>query len=215
MKKANPLLKFSNCGFTIIETLVVIAILAIVGVLILIIFTQSLRANNKAQIISSIKKNGQTVLETMDKVIRNADKVVCVGTFNTLTPNDSIVVVNGGTYTRYRFIAAVGTTTNGQIQQDSPQPPSVGANDPSGKYSQAYLCTNPLGVESPTPFQTLTDTDANNGVSVLNGSFTRNPKPGFKDTVTISFQVARGVAASNATATQVDPVSFSETIELR
>lgn len=198
-------------GFTIVETLVVITILAIVGILVLVIFTQSLKGNNRAQILSSIKKNGQSVLETMDKNIRNADNVVCVGTYAAV--NDSLVVVNKGAYTRYRFIAPIGTTANGQIQQDSPQPPSVAANDP--KYSKAYLCTNPLGVESSTPVQTLTDTDPKTGASVQNGLFTRSPKAGFKDTVTISFQVARGVGATDATASQIDAVPFSETIGLR
>lgn len=206
----------SKRGFTIIESLVVIAILAIVGILVLVIFTQSLRGNNRGQILSSIKKNGQAVLETIDKTIRNADKIVCTGTYYTsyTTNSDTLVVVAGGNYTRYRFIPPSGSTDNGKIQQDFPTPPSVAANDP--KYSKIYICNNPLGVESSsTTPQTLTDTDTNTGASVQNGSFTRNAKAGFKDTVTISFQIAPPVGASPSLAGQIDPVTFSETVELR
>ena len=80
-------------GFTLVEILVVIAILSVLGVLILTIFTRTLRGSNKSQIIGKIKQNGQSVLEQMDKTVRNSDKVVCVISSN-------LVVVKNGIYTR-------------------------------------------------------------------------------------------------------------------
>src|SRR5258708_9441813 len=101
-------------GFTLVELLVVIAILSILGVMILTIFTRSLRGNNKSQVIATIKQNGQSVLENIDKTIRNSDNVVCISIdLNTL------VIVKDGTYTRYRFVPS-SPSINGLIQQDTP-----------------------------------------------------------------------------------------------
>lgn len=184
-------------GFTLVEILVVIAVLAIAGLLVLYIFTNSLRASNKAQILSSIKKNGQAVLETMDKSIRNAKNVVCIS-----NSGDTIVIDNWVKYIRYRF-------TGGKIQQeDLPKPSSVPASDP--KYSQSYLCSDP----SVSPI-TLSDTNPQTGVLIQNGLFTLNKSAGFKDTVTIKFEVTYPAGVYPALVGQIDPVNFATTVQLR
>lgn len=193
-------------GFTLIELLVVIGVLSIVGILVLNIFAQSLRGNNKAQILSSIKKNGESILQNLDKVIRDSDHLVCVGTF--IATNDTLVVVGEGKYTRFRFTAPT-TSVNGKIQQDFPSPPPVPANDPN--YSQAYLCAEPAN--SP---QILTDTNPQTGTSVQSGSFTKQTgKAGYKDILTIQFTLRPGVGAPSSVAGQIDDVAFATSIELR
>ena len=45
-------------GFTLIEMIVVVAVLIIMGAILSQIFSNTLRGSNKAQVLSSIKQNG-------------------------------------------------------------------------------------------------------------------------------------------------------------
>lgn len=191
-----------NKGFTLAEILVVIAVLAILGGLILVIFINTLRGSNKSQILLSIKQNGQSVLETMDKTVRNADEVVC-------TSSDTLVTVKDGFYTRFKFIPPT-STTNGLIQQDSPVKPQPPAQESDLKLFIDSVCINPL-VEAGT----LTDTNSQTGVSARDGSFTRDKQAGFKDKVIIKFTLVAPIAAPPAVAGQIDPVTFQTTVQLR
>src|SRR5687768_12900301 len=67
----------NQLGFTLVEMLVTIAILALMGAVMTEVFVRTLRANNKAQVLSIMKQNGQTALETMDKIVRNATAIHC------------------------------------------------------------------------------------------------------------------------------------------
>lgn len=232
-------------AFTLIELLVVIAVLAFLGAIILVVFTNSLRGNNKAQIIALIKQNGQASLETMDKTIRNADRVVCptfASPTDTTVYSNTIVTVNQGTYTMYRAVAprVAGDTstnnrscmtdadttkpTNGCIIRDTPLLPS---SQPQGADPNLYIrdfentvCLNPL-----TSPQILTDTNPQTGVSIqcmgndctipANQVFKRDRSTGFKDKVTIQFLANPGVGAPAALSGQIDAVTFQTTVELR
>lgn len=195
-------------GFTLIEMLVVISVLSVVGVLLLTIFTRTLKSGNKTQIIQAMKQNGQAVMDSMDKTVRNSDRVVCPA-----DTGDTLAVVKNGLYTKYRFSPPT-TSTNGYIQQESFNLPST---PPAGSDPNLYirdfevtLCTDPM--QSP---QTITDTNLQTGVSVFNGLFTRLKSAGFKDQVTIKFDIRYGVGAPQAVTGQVDPVSFQTSIQLR
>mgnify|MGYP001616960157 FL=1 len=198
-------------GFTLVEILVVISVLSVAGVIILTIFTRTLKGNNKAQILSVIKQNGQAVLENMDKTIRGADNVVCIS-----PDNKTLVVAQGGIYTRYRFVAPIPDTANGLIQQANPIQPDTGDNSDI-KLFKDNVCTDPMGTDTHggNLINILTDTDLQSGVSVENGSFNKNPQSGFKDTITINFQLAHALKAPPAVAGQIDPVTFQTTIQLR
>lgn len=218
-------------GFTLVEVLVAISIVAIVGVIIVGIFADTLRGSNKAQILAVIKQNGQAVLESMDKNIRGADNIVCppqpspsAGPVS--VSSDTLVVEKNGCFTRYRYVApspSSNPTQNGQIQQDYPQPdPAVPCptNSPvpsptSAAWFYAHVCTDPL--VSP---KTLTDTNDQSGVSVTkpvgsSGIFTRNVQSGSKDSLSVSFILNPGVAVPPALSGQIDPVTFQTTIQLR
>lgn len=207
-------------GFTLIEMLVVIAIVSILGVLLLTIFTRSLKGSNKSQIIGAIKQNAQAVLENMDKTIRNSDNVVCYS--NLSNPGPTIVTIKDGCYTRYRFIAPSpipNPTQNGQIQQDNPQldpdSPCVVAVSPAPPPQDVNtfvisVCNDPM--INPT---ILTDTNTQKGVSVKSAIFGKNPSAGFKDSVTIQFEVGAGEKAPSAVVGQIDTINFQTTIQLR
>lgn len=210
--------QFTGNGFTLVEMLIVIAILSVVGVLILTIFTRTLRGNNKSQIIGAIKQNGQLVLETMDKTIRNSDRVVCA-------PGLTIVVVKEGKYTRYRFTAPNTNSSppaNGYLQQEifglPSSPPSGGDQKLFIRDFESTICTDP----SVNP-QILTDTNLETGVSVdcIDSNCNTNPvfkgdKPvGYKAQVTINFALWPGVQASQIVRGQIDATRFQTTIQLR
>ncbi len=191
-----------NRGFTLVEILVVMAIMAIIGTIMVAIFTNTLRGSNKSQILAVIKQNGQAVLENMDKTIRGADNVICPQQIGPLS--DTLVFEKNGIYTRFRFIPP-SATINGSIQQDSPV---VGSDINLFIYN---VCSTDLL----PPVITLTDTNSQSGVSVMSGLFTRNKQPGFKDSVTVFFKLGSGVGIPTAVSSQIDPVTFQTTVQLR
>lgn len=201
-----------NSGFTLAEILVVIGVLSIMGVLVLTIFTRSLRGNNKSQIISAIKENGQSILESLDKTIRNADNVVCIRT--TSMPNSmtisSLTYVKDGVYTRFRIRADSSKVTTGFIQQDKPVPSQQETADPKLFVERVCDPNNPM-------FQAivLTDTNTQTGISLVNGAFNVNKQAGFKDVINIRFVLAPGKDAPSSITGQIDPVTFETTIQLR
>lgn len=62
-------------GFTLVELLVVIGILGVVVGSSLLFLTNILRGSNQVRVVSEIKQNGQTVLDVIDRQIRNAESV--------------------------------------------------------------------------------------------------------------------------------------------
>lgn len=194
-----------NKGFTLVEILVVIAIIAIVGTMLVAIFSSALRGSNKAQILAVIKQNGQAVLENMDKIIRGADNVVCSG-------EQTLVIVKDGIYIRYKF-SPPSANTNGVIQQDNPVQPATG-NNSDIKLFKDNVCSDPMGTDSPV-VNTLNDNNILSGISVENGAFTRDKSAGFKDQIIIKFDLRPGVDVPAAISGQIDPVSFQTAIQLR
>lgn len=198
----------NSSAFTLVEILVVIAVVSIVGTILAAIFINTLRGGNKSQILALIKQNGQAVLENMDKTIRGADNVVCSS-----STGNTLVVVKNGCYTRYRF-------KDSQIWQDNPQPDSSTScitNPPSPTPKDIKTFTNDVCTDS-DPMNSpniLTDINPQSGVSVSAGLFTRSAQPGLKDSITVTFTLDHGISAPASVAGQIDPVVFTTTIGLR
>lgn len=201
-------------GFTIVEILVATAVAGIVGIMLVMIFANTLRGSNKSQILAVIKQNGQAVLENMDKTIRNSDNVVCVS-----SSNKTLLVVKNGTYTRYRIVlytdtfgtapdSCRGSGTNGCIVQDNPV--RVGAETDTEFMIRACSSVDPM-----VSATVLTDTNTQTGVKIESGLFTRNTSAGFKDQMTIVFKLKPAVLIPPAIANQIDPVTFQTTVQLR
>lgn len=185
-----------NRGFTLVELLVVIAIISVMGVFMTDIFFRSLQASNRAQILSQIKQNGQTAMEKMEKDIRDADAVVCHST-------DTIMIDMKGVYLRYRFIPQVAVSTNGMIKSDNP---------PRDTLNPCVSGASPQ-VEAST--QTLTNSNPLNGVSIKNGRFERSQQAGFKDTVTIKFDIYPAINVPTQIYSQITAVTLTTTVVLR
>lgn len=194
-------------GFTLIEALVVIGVLSVIGMIILNVFSRSLRGSNKSQILGSIKQNGQSVLENIDKTVRGADNIVCPA----LTSSDArtLVVRSAGAYTRYRFFDEDNT-----IKQDNPVKQ---IDETTGLEETEPIFVNRVCFfEDPMPGSTiLTDTNPKTGVRVISGQFSRSRSAGFSDQLTVKFSLKPGAGAPEAVAGQIDPVHFETTIQLR
>lgn len=213
----------SSNGFTIAEILVVMAIVAVVGTIMVVVFTNTLRGSNKSQMISAIKQNGQAVLDNMDKTIRNADDLVC---FPISPPGNTIVVVQNGIYTRYRIVfpdtvcADLVTETDGCIVQDHP----TKQTDPNTLQLETdpVFRNNVCSSSDPMPrsgssdhANILTDTNLRTGVKIDSGSFTASKPGGYQAVISINFVLKPGVEAPESIAGQVDPITFQTSVGLR
>lgn len=196
-------------GFTLAEVLVVMAIVSIMGVLLTEIFFRSLRGGNKANLISSLKQNGQSVLESMDKSIRNSDLIVCPQISGGQASADTLVILDDGIYTRYKFIKET-LQQNGKIERDNPK---LLEGEPLKDFLN-IICSPSDLLENPV---TLTDTNPETGISINydKSKFVREKKSGFKDIVTVEFEIQAGVKVPKAISQSVDPLLFKTTIELR
>ena len=226
-------------GLTLVELLVVISVLGIAGVLILNIFTATLKGSNKTQVIGAIKQNGQAVLEVMDKTIRNSDNVVCpffLSPTDTASYSNTLVTVKNGIYTRYRLIVPGNTNTasgnncgstsgTGCLVYDNPIKQIIEATQIEETDPQFVDRICNAGSQMLSNAVILTDTNPQTGVSIncvandcsvsTNYIFTRSRSFGFKDQVTIQFVAKPGVGVAQSVAGQIDPVLFQTTISLR
>ena len=82
--------KSAKSGFTLVEFLIVLGILAIAVGGSLLFLTSVLRGSNQANVNAEVKQNGQTVLDTLDSQIRNAKDASSDGSskYIMLTRND-------------------------------------------------------------------------------------------------------------------------------
>lgn len=74
-------------GFTLVEMVVLMGVIAIVGVMISNLFLTNLRTAAKTKALTEVKQNGDYVLSVMERMIRNAREV---SDYNAL----SITVIN-------------------------------------------------------------------------------------------------------------------------
>jgi len=182
-------------GFTLVEIIVVLAIMAILGLVLTQIFYSTLRGGSKAQVLSVVKQNGQSAVEAMDKTIRSADKVVnlCPSPFGAhgasvetgldcTTNCGAIVILKNKVYTRFLYVPADSSdTNNGYIVMDTLTSPPECLNSTFG-----------------SNLSVLTDKDSKTGVSIESGIFSLNRLAGTEDVVTISFSVKPGSGIQSA-----------------
>lgn len=210
-------------GFTLVEILVATGVIAIIGTVLVVIFTNTLRGNSKSQILSVVKQNGQAVLDSIGVNIRGADNVVCP--LNGSSSN-TMVIVKNGTYTRYR-IALSGDTRgtapdpciysgkNGCIFQDKPAKvidEDTGKEETDNVFIPRICSSADLSVLDNS---ILTDTNAQTGVLINSGSFTVRRLYGFKAIIEVKFALGPGTSAPSVVAGQIDPVTFQTTLQLR
>lgn len=69
---ANRQKQMASGGFTLIELLVVFGLLSIATTVVLLFLTTFLKGANQANVTAEVKQNGQIVIDSLDRQIRNA-----------------------------------------------------------------------------------------------------------------------------------------------
>ncbi len=173
--------KKNQFGFSIIEVILAIGILAVIGVITSNLLTRTYRTSSDAELISKLKQNGAVASDGLSEAIRMADAVVCYGA-NGAINNRIIIRTLQGKYWQFRFVDPVisggKVTQNGYIAKQENLVPLQG--------DLSAFCQM-----VPTPAQEIVITDRNidTGVNITNGDFKKISGSVGKDTVTIKFDV--------------------------
>jgi len=160
-------------GFTLIEFLVVLGLLVMTVGSTLLFLTSILKGSNKANVTAEAKQNGQIVLDSLEKKIRNAVSASPIG-----VNSPQITLVQDTNKKLYIKCLSGTESTNGLI----------------GLVEQE----NPPGDDSPYRNNPMTNTDLIAGVDIANCSFdVLGPSEGGTSSfiVTIRFTVNQGVSA--------------------
>lgn len=178
-------------GVTLLETLIAVSVMAIIGIVIMELLRITFQSNSKTQLINSIKQNGQSAISSIEDSMRFADRVACV------SPDSStIVVVKDNKYTRIKIYPE--STTNGYIARDFPLPPFVSETAPCDEEVTKEFLTN-----------------KDSGVSIFTGNFIVDTGTSGGTIVTIRFDAKAAKGAPSTFESQIDPVPFQTSIQLR
>lgn len=139
-------------GFTLVEFLVVLGILAVVIGSSLLFLTTMLRGSNQSNITAEVKQNGQAALEGLDGQIRNGRDVRALVGSEIPSGSSNAISVNlvNGKYLHVACFNTVDTTSNGWIGTAE----TLDAIAPTGQ----------------TPYIPLTNKDILSGVDIVCGS---------------------------------------------
>lgn len=213
-------------GFTLAEILVTIGVASVILLILTEIFFSSLRGGTKSQLLTILDQTGKSILDNMDKNIRNSELVMCPQfTDNpSMAIGNSLVIFRNGEYIRYRYIEG-DENFAGSIKRDIPVPngtdeqqnPDVFARTVCDSELTDYI--DSLIVLTDNNLRT-TDNKLRTGVEVFppdgGAVFTRTKALGSnKDSVSVKFKLAPVNQAGLKIPGQIDPVLFSTTIELR
>ena len=107
-------------GFTLVELLVSITLMAVIGVAINTIFITTLKSANKADIMKEIKQNGEYASTVMEQMIRNAQTIQDVGGLGVCTSaglsGSSIRILNSDDHTStFQLSAGQISSTGGML----------------------------------------------------------------------------------------------------
>lgn len=187
-------MKLKN-GFSLIEVILTIGILAVIGVVSAGLLTRTYRSTSDADLIGKLKHNGERASNALSEAIRMADAVVCYDPLG----ERLILRTSEGKYVRFRF-----------VPPDSPMGSPITKNGYIAKEENITPLTfNTFCQQSPDLVReiSLTDRDIKSGVSISNGKFSSVSGIDDKDAVTINFDVnpagsqtaAQGVVSINTT----------------
>ncbi len=204
-----------NRGFTLIELVVVLGIMAVLGTIMTNFLVQTVRGENKSNLVNQLKQNGQVVLDTLSSQIRNSEEVVCTGSIQegsiTYHPTDNIVLYSKGIYTQI-VLSEPTASTNGYVYETT----FIGPVDSSA-------CTvSHIGISINGQIN-LSNSDPVNGISLdftsSNGSgedaFSYNAN-GSTEVVNIQFSGFAGVNSGSSYDLLVPGgVPFQTAVEIR
>ncbi len=218
----------SQKGFSIVEALVVAAIVGIMGVILTDLLSRTINGGNKTELLNNVKQNGQVTLNNMIDTMRQSTKVVCAGTIMASSANVITIIEKDGRYGRFHFYPPTAGT-NGYIQHEflvdynnnsSPPDPTIDPTLFCSTLSWVNYGGGPTGyIEDPLSAPTtLTDTDPSTGISVSDCVFTWAPAPGAQDVVKVDMHIKAGVSAPTDYTSQVgdaNGLEFTTSVQLQ
>lgn len=210
-------MKHFNPGFTLMELLIVIAIMGLLGLVFTDTILQSLRGQTKVKVINQVKQNGQLILDSLANEARSANSIICLG--DTSPPDgilDTVAFKKDETLKRFRFYPPQeAVKVNGYIARYDFTKDAI-----ADGFSLNEICTD--ANFGKLQESRMSDGDPVNGVSLdAAGSdhiFSRStPKPGFGDVVKIRFSANSGVSIGQSVESRVEEggVVFETSVQIR
>lgn len=204
-------MKIKN-GFSLVEIIVAITIIAVLGVVITTILTRTFRANSQSDVIARLKQNGDSAVTFMGEITRSAEAVVCYGPpDNTYaSPNQTrkdqmVIRTLTGKYIKFQFIDPV--IVSGKVTQNG----YVSRRENLNPADQTNFCNSSL---SSPPQILMTNNNSQTGVSISNGKFTKLSGNVGKDTITIQFDVNPSLSITGA-GSDPNTVKVQTTVQIR
>lgn len=202
-----------SLGFSLLEVLIAVTIIAVLGLIITGILSQTFRGSAKVELLGKVRENGQTALNRIHDVVSNSEKVICAASITTLDgsqpadPNSSLVVSRGGQVIRFVMHHQL-SNANGYIEEEVLS--VLNPNTPQSTYCETYASSGNF-----SSFATTRITDSVN-LSLNSGTFTLNPEAGFKDVVTVSFFLSPAVNSPLGFESQLaSPQQFQASIRIK
>lgn len=214
-KRATTIQQSNNVfpGFTLIELLVVLGILSLTVSSTLLFLTSVLRGSNKGNVIAEVKQNGQVVLESVERQIRNAVDAQKVKDVNGNDVINTIKLIRQDQEPFYLKCFSQGATYNGYIGTVVSS-----TTDPAGPSDGSYIAlTNKSDTISGVNIDCYSDPTCLLDVIPASSGITSPP------IVSICFYATQGIDAPSRQDFQVkDPnnpnskgIKFQTTISLR
>ncbi len=209
-------------GFSLIEVVIAMTIIAVIGTITTTVVTRTFRTNSQSADISKLKENGERALNSVAESIRMADKVVCYG----ITPASPeliscvgyppsmirkiVIRTLAGKFVKYSFNEPVLAPSPGcQIIQNGYLSKQENIN-PADVTTDQSFCDVTLA--SPAPVA-IANNNPLSGVNFRNGEFKRLSGISNKDTVTILFNVNPSLSWGEAIPSNT--VGMSTTVQVR
>ena len=200
----NSTIQQFNTGYTLIEFLVVLGILLLAGGSALLFLNSVLHGSNQANVVSEVKQNGQVVLDSLERQIRNARDVACVSSGGNIVTCDPA--------TQYKHIKLT-RTGNAPLFIKCFLDTEGGGKTENGWIGSAES-TN---VPTDSSFTPITNQDKISGTDIVNCDFrvsiassgTSGPA-----VISISFRVNQGINAPSRAEFAAN-AQFQTTISLR
>jgi len=143
-------------GFTLIEILISIGILATVGTLVAQVLYTTTHVNTKSNLIQDLKQNGEYALGVMERSIRGATDIVNYCDISATSTTSAVIVdandhaiqytcVSDGTAARVASVSSSGTQylTGGNVTL------SASGGSACGDSTLVFTCPNKSGISVP------------------------------------------------------------------
>lgn len=105
---------FRRAGFTLIEMMVVVAIMAVIMTVIMAIMANTFKANNRTKAMQKINENGSYAVEQIKRYYLSQS--VCDETMLSINGTTKVLELGGTGITKDDVIASgIGTTCNGNV----------------------------------------------------------------------------------------------------